>query len=288
MSARKSFTDLYINRPIVALVVSMVIVIIGLQSYFTLNVRQYPKNENAVITITTAYVGADAKLVRGFITTPIERAIAAADGIDYIESNSVLGLSTIRARLKLNYDGKTALAEISTKVDQVRGDLPPESEVPVLTIETADAKIAASYLSFRSDILEANEVTDYLTRVVQPRLSAVVGVQRADILGAQNYAMRIWLKPDKLASLNISPAQVNQAIAAEYQGGTRQGGADQVQLLERDRTTLELLAVAANHLADDIGTDILNTAQVDFFHPAKIATWNIENGRDAQFGKQPR
>lgn len=213
MRARKSFTDLYINRPIVALVVSMVIVIIGLQSYFTLNVRQYPKNENAVITITTAYVGADAKLVRGFITTPIERAIAAADGIDYIESNSVLGLSTIRARLKLNYDGKTALAEISTKVDQVRGDLPPESEVPVLTIETADAKIAASYLSFRSDILEANEVTDYLTRVVQPRLSAVVGVQRADILGAQNYAMRIWLKPDKLASLNISPAQVNQAIA---------------------------------------------------------------------------
>lgn len=214
MSTRKSFTDLYINRPILAIVVSMVIVIIGLQSYFTLNVRQYPKNENAVITITTAYIGADAKLVRGFITTPIERAIAAADGIDYIESSSIQGLSTISARLKLNYDGKTALAEISTKVDQVRGDLPPESEVPVLTIETADGRIAASYLSFRSDILEANEVTDYLTRVVQPRLSAVVGVQKADILGAQNYAMRIWLKPDKLASLNISPAQVNQAIAS--------------------------------------------------------------------------
>ncbi|MGB0413872.1 MAG: efflux RND transporter permease subunit [Coraliomargarita sp.] len=214
MSTRKSFTDLYINRPILSIVVSMVIVIIGLQSYFSLNVRQYPKNENAVITITTAYVGADAKLVRGFITTPIERAIAAADGIDYIESNSVQGLSTIKARLKLNYDGKTALAEISTKVDQVRGDLPPESEVPVLTIETADSQIGAAYLSFRSDILEANEVTDYLTRVVQPRLSAVVGVQRADILGAQNYAMRIWLKPDRLASLNISPAQINLAIAS--------------------------------------------------------------------------
>jgi multidrug efflux pump len=214
MSVRKSFTDLYINRPILSIVVSMVVVIIGLQSYFNLNVRQYPKNENAVITIATAYIGADAKLVRGFITTPIERAIAAADGIDYIESNSVPGMSTIKARLKLNYDGKRALAEISTKVDQVRGDLPPESEVPILTIETADSAIAASYLSFRSDILEENEVTDYLTRIVQPRLSAVVGVQRADILGAKDYAMRIWLKPDRLAALNISPAQVNQAIAA--------------------------------------------------------------------------
>jgi multidrug efflux pump len=214
MSVRKSFTDLYINRPILSIVVSMVVVIVGLQSYFSLNIRQYPKNENAVITIATVYIGADAKLVRGFITTPIERAIAAADGIDYIESNSVPGMSTIKARLKLNYDGKRALAEISTKVDQVRGDLPPESEVPVLTIETADSAIAASYLSFRSDILEGNEVTDYLTRIVQPRLSAVVGVQRADILGAKDYAMRIWLKPDRLAALNISPSQVNQAIAA--------------------------------------------------------------------------
>ena len=214
MSVQKSFTDLFIKRPILAIVVNLAIVIVGLQAYFTLNVRQYPKNENAVITITTAYIGADAKLVRGFITTPIERAIAAADGIDYIESNSIQGVSTIQARLKLNYDGKTALSEISTKVDQVRGDLPPESEVPILTIETADSQIAASYLSFRSNILAANEVTDYLTRVVQPRLSAVVGVQKADILGAQNFAMRIWLKPDRLAGLSISPAQINQAIAA--------------------------------------------------------------------------
>lgn len=214
MSVQKSFTDLFIKRPILAIVVNLAIVIVGLQAYFTLNVRQYPKNENAVITITTAYIGADAKLVRGFITTPIERAIAAADGIDYIESTSIQGVSTIQARLKLNYDGKTALSEISTKVDQVRGDLPPESEVPILTIETADSQIAAAYLSFRSNILAANEVTDYLTRVVQPRLSAVVGVQKADILGAQNFAMRIWLKPDRLAGLSISPAQINQAIAA--------------------------------------------------------------------------
>jgi multidrug efflux pump len=213
MSAHKSFTDLYIHRPILAIVVSLVIVIAGLQSYNKLTVRQYPKNENAIVTITTAYIGADADLVRGFITTPIERAVAAADGIDYIESSSSFGVSTIKVTLKLNYDGKTALSEISTKVDQARGDLPPEAEVPVLGIETADSQIAASYLSFRSDILERNEVTDYLTRIVQPRLSAVAGVQRADILGAQNFAMRIWLKPDRLAAYGISPAQVNLAIA---------------------------------------------------------------------------
>lgn len=214
MSAHKSFTDLYIHRPILAIVVSMVIVIAGLQSYNKLTVRQYPQNENAIVTITTAYIGADADLVRGFITTPIERAVAAADGIDYIESTSSFGVSTIKVTLKLNYDGKTALSEISTKVDQARGDLPPEAEIPVLGIETADSQIAASYLSFRSNILERNEVTDYLTRIVQPRLSAVAGVQRADILGAQNFAMRIWLKPDRLAAYGISPAQVNQAIAA--------------------------------------------------------------------------
>lgn len=214
MSTRKSFTDLYINRPILAIVVSMVIVIIGMQAFFNLTVRQYPKNENAVITITTAYIGADADLVRGFITTPIERAVAAADGIDYMESTSMQSVSTIKVTLKLNYDGKRALAEISTKVDQVRGDLPPEAEVPVLSIETADSQIGAAYLSFRSDILKANEVTDYLTRIVQPRLSAVPGVQRADILGAQNFAMRIWLKPDRLAAFNVSPSQINQAIAA--------------------------------------------------------------------------
>lgn len=214
MSTKKAFTDLFINRPILAIVLNLVIVIAGLQAYNKLNVRQYPKNENAVVTITTVYVGADAELVRGFITTPIERAIAAAEGIDYIESTSVQGVSTINARLKLNYDGNRALTSISTKVDQVRGDLPPESEVPVITVETADSQIAASYLSFRSEAMEDNEVTDYLTRVVQPRLSAVVGVQRAEILGAKNFAMRIWLKPERMAAYNLSPAFIRQAISA--------------------------------------------------------------------------
>ncbi len=209
-----NITDLFIRRPVLAVVVNLVIIIAGIQAMRTLNVRQYPRSENAAVTVTTVYVGASSDLVRGFITAPLERAIAAADGIEYMESQSSLGLSTIRVRLKLNFDATKALAEISSKVDQVRRDLPPEAEVPVLNIESADSQFASAYLSFTSDILQQNEITDYLVRIVQPRLSAIAGVQRADILGARTFAMRIWLKPERMAALNISPAQVRQALAA--------------------------------------------------------------------------
>ena len=209
-----NITDLFIRRPVLALVVNLVIIIAGLQAIRSLNVRQYPRSENAAVTVTTVYVGADAELVRGFVTTPLERAIAADDGIQYMESQSSLGLSTINVRLNLNYDATKALAEISSKVDQVRRDLPPEAEVPVINIESADSQFASAYLSFTSDILEQNEITDYLVRVVQPRLAAIAGVQRADILGARTFAMRIWLKPERMAAFNVSPAQVHQALAA--------------------------------------------------------------------------
>ena len=207
------FTDLFIRRPVIAIVVSLVIVIAGIQAIRTLNARQYPRNENAEITVTTTYVGANAELVRGFITTPLERAIAAADGIDYIESESKQNVSTIRARLRLNYDATRALSEIGSKVDQVRGDLPPDAEIPVLSIVSADSQFASAYLSFSSEFLKQNEITDYLVRIVQPRLSSLEGVQRADILGARTFAMRIWLKPDRMAALNVSPAQLRQALA---------------------------------------------------------------------------
>jgi multidrug efflux pump len=207
-------TDLFIRRPVLALVVNLVIIIAGLQAIRTLNVRQYPQSENATVTVTTVYIGASADLVRGFVTSPLERAIAAADGIEYMESQSALGLSTINVRLRLNYDSTKALAEISSKVDQVRRDLPPEAEVPVINVESADSRFASAYLSFSSDILQQNEITDYLVRIVQPRLSALQGVQRADILGARTFAMRIWLKPDRMAAQDISPAQVRQALAA--------------------------------------------------------------------------
>jgi len=207
-------TDLFIRRPVLALVVNLVIIIAGLQAIKGLNVRQYPRSENAAVTVTTAYVGASADLVRGFVTTPLERAIAASDGIEYMESQSTLGVSTIKVRLKLNYDATKALAEISSKVDQVRRDLPPEAEVPVINIESADSQFASAYLSFTSDILKQNEITEYLVRIVQPRLSAIQGVQRADVLGARTFAMRIWLNPDRMAALNVSPAQVRRALAA--------------------------------------------------------------------------
>ena len=207
-------TDLFIRRPVLAVVVNLIIVIAGLQAIKTLNVRQYPRSENASVTVTTVYVGADAQLVRGFITSPLERAIAAADGIDYIESQSKLGLSTINVRLKLNYDSTKALAEISSKVDQVRNDLPPEAEVPIINIESADSQFASAYLSFTSAALKQNEITDYLVRVVQPRLAALEGVQRADILGGRTFAMRIWLKPDRMAALKVTPQEVRRALAA--------------------------------------------------------------------------
>src|SRR2546430_2277313 len=206
-------TDLFIRRPVLAIVVNLIIVIAGVQAIRSLNIRQYPRSENAAITVTTVYVGANADLVRGFITAPLERVIASADGIDYIESESKQNVSTIRARLRLNYDSNKALSEIGSKVDQVRGDLPPEAQVPVLNIESVDSQFASAYLSFSSEFLKQNEITDYLVRIVQPRLTALEGVQRADILGARTFAMRIWLKPDRMAALNISPAQVRQALA---------------------------------------------------------------------------
>src|SRR5215469_12154966 len=210
---KSSFTDLFIKRPVLAIVVSFVILIAGLQAMKTLNVRQYPRSDIAAITVTTVYVGADAELVRGFITTPVERAIAAADGIDYIQSQSTQGLSTITARLKLNYDANKALSDISSRVDAIRNNLPPESQIPVIAIQAADSQIASAYLSFTSDILQPNEVTDYLVRLVQPRLTAVSGVQKADILGGRTFAMRIWMKPDRMAALNISPSQVRDILA---------------------------------------------------------------------------
>ncbi len=207
------FTDLFIRRPVIAIVVNLIIVIAGVQAIRTLNVRQYPHSENAAVTVTTTYVGANAALVRGFITTPLERVIAAADGIDYIESESKQNLSTIRARLRLNHDATRALAEISSKVDQVRNDLPPEAEIPILNIESAESQFASAYLSYSSEVLKQNEITDFLVRIVQPRLSSIEGVQRADILGARTFAMRIWLKPDRMAALNVSPVQIRQALA---------------------------------------------------------------------------
>jgi len=227
------FTDLFIRRPVLALVVSLVILIAGFQAIHSLNIRQYPLSENASITVTTIYVGASPDLVRGFVTTPLEQAIAAADGIDYLQSQSSQGQSLITARLKLNYDPTKALADINARVDQVRNNLPPEAQIPAISIQPADSQFAAAYLSFSSDVLQHNEITDYLVRAVQPRLSALAGVQSAQILGGRTFAMRIWLKTDRMAALNVTPSQVTTALAANNHLsalGTTKGALIQINL----------------------------------------------------------
>jgi multidrug efflux pump len=207
------FTDLFVKRPVLAMVVNLVIIIAGLQAVRSLSVRQYPRSDIAVIQVSTVYVGANADLVRGFITTPLERVIASADGIDYMESTSAQGLSTITVHLKLNYDTNAALTQIQAKVQQVKNDLPPEAQVPVIDLETADTQFAAMYIGFSSKDLDENQITDYLTRVVQPKLSAVSGVQRADILGNRTFAMRLWLKPEQMAARGVSPSDVRDALS---------------------------------------------------------------------------
>src|SRR5579863_9168730 len=207
------FTDLFIKRPVLAICVNLVILIAGIQAIRSLSVRQYPRSDIAVVEVSTVYVGANADLVRGYITTPLERVIAAADGIDYMESQSAQGISTIDVHLKLNYDTNAALTQIQAKVAQVRNDLPPEAEAPTIELQTADNQFAAMYLGFSSPDLDQNQISDYLVRVVQPKLSAISGVQRADILGNRTFAMRIWLKPEQMAARGVSPSDVRDALS---------------------------------------------------------------------------
>ena len=207
------FTDLFVKRPVLAVVVNLVILIAGVQAIRSLSVRQYPRSDISVIQVSTVYVGANADLVRGYITTPLERVIASADGIDYMESTSAQGLSTIQVHLKLNYDTTAGLTQIQAKVNQVRNDLPPEAQLPVIDLQTADNQFAAMYIGFSAKDLDENQITDYLTRVVQPKLSAISGVQRADILGNRTFAMRIWLKPEQMAARGVSPSDVRDALS---------------------------------------------------------------------------
>ncbi|HWW60175.1 MAG TPA: efflux RND transporter permease subunit, partial [Thermoanaerobaculia bacterium] len=207
-------TDLFVRRPVLAVVVNLVILIAGLQSIRSLSVRQFPRSDSANVVVTTAYIGASADLVRGFITAPLERVIAGADGIDFLESSSAQGVSTITVHLKLNYDTNAALTQIQSKVAQVRNQLPPEAEAPIIDLQTADSQFAAAYLGFSSKDLDQNQITDYLVRVVQPKLSAISGVQRAEIFGDRTFAMRVWLQPGKMAAHGISPSKVREALAA--------------------------------------------------------------------------
>ena len=206
------FTDIFIKRPVLAMVVSLLLVVLGLRSLASLPVNQYPKTQNAVVTITTTYYGADAATVAGFITQPLEQAIAQAQGIDYLSSSSASGVSTITATLRLNYDGNRALTEINTQVNSVKNQLPAQAQEPVLTVATGQTT-DAMYLGFYSDTLETNSVTDFLSRAVKPKLDSVTGVQTAELLGARLFALRAWLDADKMAAHGITATDVYQALS---------------------------------------------------------------------------
>ncbi len=207
------FTDLFIRRPVLATVVSLLILVLGLRSIGLLPVRQYPFIQNAVVTVTTTYFGADPALVAGFITTPLENSIAQADGIDYLTSTSALSVSTIQANLRLNYDPNKALTEINTRVNAVVNQLPSGTQQPVITIAIGET-IDSMYIGFYSTVLPTNDITDYLIRVVQPKLQAVDGVQTAEVLGQRRFALRAWLDPVKMAALGVTGNDVSNALAA--------------------------------------------------------------------------
>ncbi|WP_341937164.1 efflux RND transporter permease subunit [Marinimicrobium sp. C2-29] len=207
------FTDVFIRKPVLALVVSLFILLLGARAGYDLNVRQFPEIQNAVVTVSTAYIGADADLIQGFITKPMEREIAAAEGIDYVQSTSSAGMSTVQAYLRLDYDPNEALTQIAAQVNALRSDLPENAEDPVVSLAVGE-DTAAMYLSFYSDLLNNNQITDYLVRVVEPQLATIPGVQRAQILGARTFAMRLWLDPERMASLGVTGSDVSMALQA--------------------------------------------------------------------------
>ncbi len=208
-----NFTDIFIRKPVLAMVISMLIVVLGLRSVFNLPVNQYPKTESAIVTISTAYYGADAKTVAGFITQPLEQSIAQAQGIDYMSSSSVNSVSSITCTLRLNYSANKALTEITTRVNAVKNQLPPQAQAPVITVQSGDTTDAL-YMGFFSQVLPTNNITDFLSRVVKPKLDSLEGVQTAEILGARNFALRAWLDPQRMAAHGVTAADVYGAMAA--------------------------------------------------------------------------
>ncbi|WP_208988192.1 efflux RND transporter permease subunit, partial [Pseudovibrio sp. W74] len=207
-----SFTEIYVRRPVLASTISLMILALGLRAIFLLPVLEYPKTENAVITISTTLFGASAETVAGFITTPLEEAIAQANGIDYMTSTSASTISTITVNLVLNYDADKALTEINTQISSVLDQLPQETQNPVLTIQIGET-IDAMYIGFTSDVIDRNQLTDYIVRVVQPQIQAIDGVQTAELYGEKRFAIRAWLYPDKLAAYGLTGTDIANALA---------------------------------------------------------------------------
>ena len=258
----KKFTDIFIHRPVLATVVSLVILVLGLRSIGLLPVLQFPYTQNAVVTVITAYPGADANLVASFITTPLENAISQANGIDYMTSSSVQGVSTITVNLRLNYEPDKALTEITAKVNSVLNQLPPQSQTPVLSVAIGQT-IDAMYIGFNSDVLQPNQITDYINRSVQPRLQALDGVQTAEILGAKNFALRAWLNPQKLAAYGLTAADVHSALAANnYLSSTGNAKGRMVQVNVSANTNLNSLDGFKNLVVKSVNGQVVRLTDV--------------------------
>jgi multidrug efflux pump len=209
----KNLTDLFVRRPVLAAVISLLILVLGLRSLASLSVNEYPRTQNAIVTIATTYYGADAETVAGFITQPLEAAIAQAQGIDYMSSNSFTGQSVITATLRLNYDSNRALTDITTQVNSVKNQLPPQAQVPVLSVQIGES-VDSMYLGFYSQTMPTNDITDYLFRVVKPQLDTVEGVRNAEILGSRLFALRAWLDADRMAAHGVTASDVSTALSA--------------------------------------------------------------------------
>jgi len=265
------FTDIFIRRPVLATVISLMILVLGLRSQQTLPVLQYPRTENAIVTVTTTYFGADPDVIAGFITTPLENAIAQANGIDYMTSTSQSSISTITANLILNYDADKAMTEISAKVSSVLNQLPPGSQQPVMTVQVGQT-FDAMYIGFNSDVLPPNKITDYLVRVVQPKLQAVQGVQTAEILGGQNFAMRAWLDPQKLAAYGLTATDVSQALSGnDFISGLGNTKGQMVQV--------NLTASTSLHSAEEFANLVLKQANGAIVRLKDVA--RVELGADS-------
>ena len=227
----RSITDTFIRHPVLAAVVNLAILLVGWRAISSLPVQQYPKIESSQVVITTVYYGASAEAVRGFLTTPIEHAVSAISGVDYVESSSRAGISTITVHLKLNHNSTAALAEVTARLQQVRAELPAEAQPPVVEVQRADRPYASFYLSFTSSQRDIPALTDWLTRNMQPQLSTLAGVQRVDVVGGRPIAMRIWIDPDKLAALNLAPGDIHAALQRNnYLAAVGQTKGDLVQV----------------------------------------------------------
>ncbi len=256
------FTDIFVRRPVLASVVSLMILVLGVRSYYSLPVLQFPRTSNTVVTVTTTFYGADPDVIAGFITTPLENAIAQANGIDYMTSSSTPGVSIITVNLRLNYDGDKALTEISTKVSSVLNQLPPGSQQPTFTVKVGQT-IDAMYIGFSSDVLGANKITDYLIRVVQPKLQAVPGVQTAELLGAKVFALRAWLDPNKLTAYGLTGADVTQALVGnDYISGIGTTKGQMVQISLTASTSLHSVEEFKNLIVKQTDTALVRLRDI--------------------------